>query len=275
MSVTRACCWHCHCGRALSLTPPLATGSTGTTKKLWGLHGSYSYIVNTSSSNPCSENNQIFRLSNCFSCLVTSSPTMSAFENASGLASELLCVWVCGFSFPPCGPLFFLSQKKWFASCYALELPNTFIYDIVFIQFIIIFFNLKCRQEDLRAFWWLEMCVLCTGMWALYAWLKDHCSLNETTVCSILDADIGFVLNLENTDHMKCVCYRDVIPVMQLSLKKNHTTDKRSWPWCCLKQEEGYRTCLIQRAEMALEDNRQSGLSFRLVVSASVCPPIK
>lgn len=111
MSVTWACFWHCHSGRAPSFTPPLAVGSAGTTKKLWGLHGSYSYIVNTSSCNPCSENNQIFRLSNCFSCLVTSSPTN-------------VCLWecldcpvthsmrVCVFSFFPCVDHSFLSPRK-------------------------------------------------------------------------------------------------------------------------------------------------------------------
>lgn len=111
MSVTRACFWHCHSGRAPSLTPPLAVGSTGTTKKLWGLHGSYSYIVNTSSCNPCSENNQIFKLSNCFSCLVTSSQTMSAFENVSGLPSNLLCESLCVFLFPSVDHFFFKSQR--------------------------------------------------------------------------------------------------------------------------------------------------------------------
>lgn len=111
MSVTQARFWHRHCGRAPSLTPPLAVGSAGTTQKLWGLHGSYSYIVNTSSCNPCSENNQIFRLSNCFSCLVTSSPTMSAFENVSGLPSDPLCDSVC-FLFSPCGSFFFKSPKS-------------------------------------------------------------------------------------------------------------------------------------------------------------------
>lgn len=104
--------------------------------KLWGLHGSYSYIVNTSSPNPCSENNQIFRLSNCFSCLVTSSPTMSALENVSGLPSKPLCVYirVCVYVvsfFPPCGP-FFLSLQNWPTSCYALELLNTYIYVYIY-----------------------------------------------------------------------------------------------------------------------------------------------
>lgn len=99
------------------------TGDQWGQPKLRGLRGSYSYIVNTSSSNPCSENNQIFRLSNCFSCLVTSSPTMSAFENASGLPSAPL--HVCVF-FPLVGHSF-LSPQNQHASCCALELLNTFI----------------------------------------------------------------------------------------------------------------------------------------------------
>ena len=50
--------------------------------------------------------------------------------------------------------------------------------------------------------------------------------LNEVTACWILDADIGFTLNLESIDRIECVYYRDVIHILQLSLKKHHSADK-------------------------------------------------